>query len=90
MSGNGSAYTSAEGLPVGGDLVPPGHHRIVRVPVLTDLDSSEIGLYIHAVVGATPGILGSCAGMVSGAPMLASGLLAAATGLTSIGLTSTP
>ena len=55
MSANGSTYASADGLPVGGELVPPGHHRIVRVPVLTDLDSSEIGLYIHAVVGAAPG-----------------------------------
>jgi len=34
---------------------PEGPAGMVRVPVVTDLDGSEISLYIHAVVGVEPG-----------------------------------
>ena len=40
---------------INGELVPRGEHRVVRVPVLTDLDSCEIALHVHAVVGREPG-----------------------------------
>ncbi len=50
-----SGYTSDEGLRVAGELVRPGQYRVVRAPVLTDLDGCEIALHLHAVVGARPG-----------------------------------
>ncbi|MGQ0568844.1 MAG: succinylglutamate desuccinylase/aspartoacylase family protein [Armatimonadota bacterium] len=40
---------------INGQVVPHGQRSQVRVPVLTDLDGSEIALHIHAVVGARPG-----------------------------------
>jgi hypothetical protein len=40
---------------VNGQTVSPGERRVIRVPVFTDLDGSEIALHIHAVVGASPG-----------------------------------
>ncbi|MDR7454296.1 MAG: succinylglutamate desuccinylase/aspartoacylase family protein [Armatimonadota bacterium] len=35
--------------------MPRGERTHVAVPVLTDLDGSEVALHIHAVVGAAPG-----------------------------------
>jgi hypothetical protein len=50
-----AAYSTPEGLRIAGQIVPPGTHRIVTVPVFTDLDNSEIALVIHAYVGTKPG-----------------------------------
>lgn len=38
-----------------GHTMARGRHGLARIPVLTDLDGSEIELVIHAVVGAHPG-----------------------------------
>lgn len=40
---------------INGQAIPRGQRGVVRVPVVTDLDGSEIALYVHAVVGAKPG-----------------------------------
>jgi uncharacterized protein len=50
-----SAPASRDEIRINGELVPRGEYRVVRVPVLTDLDSCEIALYVHAVVGREPG-----------------------------------
>jgi predicted deacylase len=42
-------------IAINGHAVARGERRVIRVPVLTDLDGGEIALYIHAVVGAKPG-----------------------------------
>jgi hypothetical protein len=42
-------------IDIDGQVVSPGERRVIRVPVLTDLDGSEITLHIHVVVGASPG-----------------------------------
>jgi predicted deacylase len=36
-------------------LIARGTRQVLRLPVLTDLDGSEIALTIHAIVGAQPG-----------------------------------
>ena len=48
-------YQERQEVRINGELIAPGERRVVRVPVLTDLDGSEIALYVHAVVGARPG-----------------------------------
>jgi len=40
---------------IAGTTIARGTRGVIRVPVLTDLDGSEIALVIHAVVGAKPG-----------------------------------
>ena len=45
----------SQSITINGAPMPTGHHSIVSVPVLTDLDGSEISITIHAVVGARPG-----------------------------------
>lgn len=51
MSADASRY---EALIADGST-PPGKRTVRSVPVLTDLDGSDIALVIHAVVGARPG-----------------------------------
>ncbi len=48
MSSNGHNIT------LGGETLATGRHRVV-LPVTTDLDGNDIGLHVHAVVGARPG-----------------------------------
>jgi len=43
------------GLKVGGRKVAPGERRVVRVPVTTDLNGSDIAITIHALAGAEGG-----------------------------------
>jgi predicted deacylase len=40
---------------INGELIEPGTRRVIRVPVVTDLDGCEIALFVHAVVGRQPG-----------------------------------
>jgi predicted deacylase len=40
---------------INGELVAPSQRRVVRVPVLTDLDGCEVALHVHAVVGRERG-----------------------------------
>jgi uncharacterized protein len=42
-------------MSIAGQTVGRGERRVIRVPVLTDLDGGEVALYIHAVVGVKPG-----------------------------------
>lgn len=42
-------------LEIAGTQMPPGRTTMVRVPVLTDLDGSEIALHVHVIAGARPG-----------------------------------
>ncbi len=48
-------YGRSGEITINGQTALRGRRTIIRVPVLTDLDGSEIALHIHAVVGETPG-----------------------------------
>lgn len=50
-----SAYSQGQDLTINGRTIARGSRQVVRVPVYTDLDGSEIALFIHAIVGAQPG-----------------------------------
>ena len=54
MSAQARRTTSYE-IRINGELVPRGERRVIRVPVVTDLDGCEIALFVHAVAGAKPG-----------------------------------
>lgn len=41
-------------LTIAGKALEPGRH-LLRLPVTTDLDGSQMAIYVHAVVGAKPG-----------------------------------
>lgn len=47
--------TDEVGWSINGVDVAPGHRAHITVPVLTDLDSSEIALHVHVVAGRQPG-----------------------------------
>jgi predicted deacylase len=47
--------SDATTLTIGGTTIEPGVRRDVVIPVLTDLDGSEIALHVHVVNGVRPG-----------------------------------
>lgn len=47
--------TETQALEINGKRFEPGTKNLVRIPVVTDLDSSEISLYLNVIVGASPG-----------------------------------
>jgi predicted deacylase len=66
-----SSTVTAPDLEIGGQTFPAGTRGHVSIPVLTDLDASEISLHVHVVAGSRPGPTLALATVLHGGEWLA-------------------